>query len=216
MYKITYSVVLLSIFGNCGGDIIPIDSYVGEDLEVDSPKIIVNINKKLNKSSIRIQEVKEINHAMNTGKYYVGISVSQASFDSKINSGILRNGHPLGLIAKVGYNFNENIALETRIGTGIKKDTISGIDNELSLLVGAYVKPKISVVKGLELFGLLGYGAIKQDVDNTSVNSKGLSYGMGTSYSVGRNWNMTVDLVRYESKTIGTNDTYNFGSEYKF
>lgn len=214
MNNLFYSIMFVPVLIYAGGDIEPIDVNMDNVIENnDLPNVVVEEKKELSVLSNDENEEKE---AVYPAKYYIGLSVAQASFDGETNGNVLKNGHPLGVIAKVGYDVSTYMALEARVGVGVKKDTIAQAEDKWKTLWGAYLKPKVNLTKQVEAFGLVGYGAVNQKINNNSVNSDGFSYGAGALYHLNQDWSMTVDAVRYATKGDNDTDAYALGLEYRF
>ncbi|MBU1667429.1 porin family protein [bacterium] len=212
-----YSTILLSVFSYAGGDIVPVELEMKDAITSNNIVKVEPIQKEsLIKNSTIDKKVDRVKNFTNPQKYYIGILGAEASFDGKTNNGVLKNGHPLGIIAKVGYNVSNYLALETRAGVGLKKDTVSQGESQWQSLFGVYVKPKINLNKNMELFGLIGYGAVKQKINSSTIHANGSSYGAGASYHLNQDWSMAVDAVRYASEDDYDVDAYALGLEYRF
>lgn len=212
-----YSILFLPILIYSGGDIQPIDINMDNVIENnDMVNVVIEKPEKLNILSNDKTEEKVEQLSVNSTNYYIGASVAQASFDGETNGNVLKNGHPVGIIGKVGYDFSNYLGLEARVGLGIKKDTIGQSENRWESLWGAYLKPKVNLTKQIKAFGVVGYGAVNQKINNNSVNSDGFSYGVGASYDVNQDWSVVVDAVRYATEDNHDVDAYALGLEYRF
>ncbi len=212
-----YSILFLPILIYSGGDIQPIDINMDNVIENnDMVNVVIGKPEKLNILSNDKIGGKVEQLSVNSTNYYIGVSVAQASFDGETNGNVLKNGHPIGLMAKVGYDMSTYIGLEARVGLGIKKDTIAQAENKWENLWGAYLKPKVKLSKKIEAFGLVGYGAAKQKINNSSISNNGFSYGAGASYDVNQDWSVVVDAVRYATEDNHDVDAYALGLEYRF
>lgn len=135
----------------------------------------------------------------------------------------------LGLSAKpavvrglLGLELSPHVALEGMVAAGAKKDNItlsgtnSGVDTKISNMFGVYVKPKLQVGPGLELFGRLGYVRTKLKVDNESASEGSLSYGLGASYAFNPALSLSADYMIYNDKDDVKIDGVSIGLGFKF
>lgn len=217
MKNIYCSLVLLSILSYAGGDILPINkTLIDANIAIVPQNMVTEKNDKQPILVTSKEKVKKVVEVKYISKYYLGLTLSQASFDGNINIGNLDNGNPLGVIGKVGYNFSNNLAVEARAGLGLKKDSIGTVSNEWERIMGLYIKPKVDIMENIEIFGLLGYGAVKHKINTNVISKDGLSYGLGASYSLDKNWSLETDAVRYAKSANENMDTYSMGFTYKF
>lgn len=212
LLKFSSSVLLLSALGYGGGDILPVESYVDTEESIG-----IEQKEEVKTPIVEVVEKTPLAEpAQKSQGFYVGIAAAQASFDGAVAAGRLENGKPIGMIGKVGYNLYENFGVEARVGIGVKKDTINGVDNKWKSVGGVYVKPQLPLGSSVNLFGLLGYGIAKQEIGNSSLTSKGLSYGLGASYNLMENWSVGIDAVRYATEDKADSNAYAVGVDYKF
>jgi hypothetical protein len=216
MKNISYSLVLLSVFGHSGGDILPIEFNANIIIE-EKPIIKIKVEEKeVFKEEKVLEKEKVVKTLIKTSKNYLGLSMVQANFDSNINGNVLKNIKPYGLMFKAGHAFVDNLALEARIGKGFKSDSVSTATDKWKSLYGIYLKPQMTIFDTINIFGLLGYSIINETVNGVDNRSKGVSYGLGTGYSFTKNMAVTLDAVRYASKNNQDSDAYSLGFEYKF
>ncbi len=116
----------------------------------------------------------------------------------------------LGLAAKVGYNLNDFLGVETRVNFGLlDKHEGTKFQN-----IALYLKPNVNITDTINIYGLFGYG--KSNLHG-STSGTGLSYGYGIKYDflnyVGVYW----DAINYLDKE-DTNSMwgYSLGLEYQF
>ncbi len=135
----------------------------------------------------------------------------------------------LGLSAKpavvrgmLGLELSPHVALEGMLAAGAKKDNItlagtnSGVDTKISNMFGVYVKPKLQVGPGLELFGRLGYVRSKLKVADESPSEGSVSYGLGASYSFNPALSLNADYMIYNNKDDVKIDGVSIGLGFKF
>lgn len=212
LLKLSSSVLLLSALAYGGGDILPVENYVDAEESIG-----IEQKEEVKAPVVEVVEKTPLaESAQQNQGFYIGIAAAQASFDGAVAAGRLENGKPVGVIGKIGYNLHENFALEARAGVGVKKETINGVDNKWKSVGGVYLKPQLPLASSFNLFGLLGYGMVKQEIGNSSLTSKGMSYGMGVSYDLTENWSIGIDAVRYATEDNADSDAYSVGIDYKF
>ncbi|MBU1669247.1 porin family protein [bacterium] len=208
MKHIFYSLLLLPLLGYAGGDIQPVevnyDQVIqGENLE--EAKVITEVVPE------RTEKVLPV-----ASNYYIGLSTASTTVNGQSSTTVLKNGHPLALVGKLGYNLTDNIAIEGRAGVGIKKDTVDFASSEIESLAGVYLKPNINVTENINLSALLGYANIKQKIDNETLSTNGVSFGAEVDYKLTDAWTLAADAVRYGNKNSERVDAYSLGLNYNF
>lgn len=207
MKNVFYGLCLVPLLGYAGGDILPVDLNYNENESINvKVEPVVEVVPQ-----ITVEEV-----VAKKPSYYIGLAIAATEVDGQSSSVILKNGHPIAVVGKLGYNISENIALEGRVGTGIKKDTISFATSEVDSIAGAYLKPNVNVIENVNLFGLVGYANAKQKLLNETIKTNGFSYGAGLGYQVNNSWEVVADVVRYGKKNSNSIDAYSLGLDYHF
>ncbi len=155
-----------------GGDISPITIYENNDvqaastIEVLPPKVVASAPKKLEQV-----EVSPI---------YVGLGLVAARYDSRCTlaiagcDGIDKTG---GILARVGYDFNEYMGVEARALMTSYKDDGGKIQH-----YGAFVKPMYPVTDGLNAYGLVGFAKTTTSGTLRKTDVSGLAFGAGIEY----------------------------------
>ncbi len=129
------------------------------------------------------------------------------------------SGKSYGVNLKGGYSFNEYLAFEAKyIYTpwGDKEKTLKHY--------GVYLKPTAPITENFDAYALIGYGKTKCETLNDSF--KGVSWGLGTEYSLNKKKSGLKDgfsvyaeylrpLKKSGSKNITTN-TISGGVAYHF
>lgn len=131
--------------------------------------------------------------------------------------------NPQMISAQAGYQLNNGLALEGRIGIGTFSDTVDGIDVGLKSLLGLYGRYTFTVDHSLSLYGLVGvtnaelefsYRGSSASVDDTSA-----SFGFGSEFKLQNNTFIGLEymLYNYDFKDssaslagIGINASYHF------
>ena len=211
MKKVLYSACLLPILMYAGGEILPLDAQYDEVVNV--PVEIVPPKKEVIKEEVKLPEVKP------ASKFYVGASAAYMNNSGTTSTIVMNDSNPYALIFKAGYNIIDNLAIEGRVGTGVKNENnipSASVDNEFQNLWGVYLKPNIEVMDKVNLYALAGYAKTKQSINTTDVFANGFSYGAGIGYGISDNVDLVVDATRYADKTTSTIDAYTIGLDFKF
>ena len=152
--------------------------------------------------------------------YYIGGGYTMANYDQSHVS----DDASLGLLSvRGGYQVDENLALEARLGTGVSDDKIS-IDGEKTKIeedytYGAYLKMGQPTSIGLYPYMLVGWteSKIKGSVPGASQTDKsgGISYGAGMEYrfsdiSVGLEYTVFYNNDDYKIDGLTLGATYKF------
>jgi opacity protein-like surface antigen len=200
MKKFSGSIVvglLLSSFALAGGDIAPVEPAV----VVPAPVV-------------------------DDSGFYVGVAYSAARYDGDYNgfdyidpdlwewSGTEEVDYD-GIMAQVGYKFNQYIALEGRywwsLGDGDWSDrgsqTLNGLpdiswNNSGNMgddlrAWGIYVKPMFPVTEQFDIYALLGGGNVRlSDNGGEWLDESDFQWGIGASYEFTENLAIFVDYVR--------------------
>ncbi len=173
-----------------------------------------------------------------TNKAYIGLAYSYMNLNgSSLLSGekleIDIHGNAITLLA--GYEINQYLAIEGRYSK-----TINDLDMDLKVLrenqgmglggylsnAGLYLKPKYST-EIVTLYGLLGVGYIKGDLDNIVDESGaefqwglGISFNAGNSFIANSDVSLFMDYIRYDQDDFSgidaVFDAFNFGLIFKF
>jgi opacity protein-like surface antigen len=119
---------------------------------------------------------------------------------------------PLGARLTVGMNINTNLAVEGNYLLTASKDSYRVVERNVDVDVdvgvsgyGVYLKPKIEVANGTEIFGRVGYTSskAKASVSNVSVTGdtvNSFSYGAGVQTEITKDWYAQADYMLYSKK----------------
>ncbi len=147
---------------------------------------------------------------------YVGGSYS--AFDYSENG--LSTDLSVGAISVIGgYQINDYVAVEARVGTGVGDDSYAGLTLEMDNYYGVYVKAGMPIdnfypyallgmTKG-EL-SLSGYGL------SASASESDMSYGVGLAYNVNDQVSLNVEYANMLDKGGVTIDGFTFSAAYHF
>jgi OOP family OmpA-OmpF porin len=193
MKKTTLSIVALIALSSqsyAGGDILPVQEYEAETIVVEvepAVKVVEPVVKE-----VKPEVVAPLAAALveDNSNWYVG-----AGLVAGRTKNIDCEDITYGLMAKVGYDFNEYVGVEAR-------GLVTNWEYEGSKIkhVGAFVKPQYPLSEDINLYGLVGYAKTTtshvQNIDET-----GLAYGAGVEYALSDDMNMFVDYERLIDKS---------------
>lgn len=119
---------------------------------------------------------------------------------------------PQALRGVLGYELNDNVALEVMAATGlgysdadVTASSTSGIQFKINSLYGWYVTPKTQLADRVEGFVRLGYAHVRGTAtlqgSSSSDYENGFSYGLGLRYRFDRTTFLNVDYMSYLNKT---------------
>lgn len=150
---------------------------------------------------------------------YVGAGYSYIAGNLDIIGLSLSEGANAGVVL-AGYNINDYLAVEGRytFSADIDYDTLgASVEGDTW---GIYVKPQYNLSTDFKVYGLLGYGEVR-DLDDGA----GFQYGFGGAYSVTKNIEVFGDWVRAYDADVSvinpndgkfTVDLFAVGVNYKF
>ena len=156
----------------------------------------------------------------------VGYSVDS----TKLTGSNVQETKPKALRALVGYDFNENFALEGIVGFGIGEAnvktngaTVSGDKAKLNNVVGLYLTPKVEVIDGLTASLRLGVARsntkFKGTFSDTEITTS-TSYGIGVSYLIDSQISINADYMVYGADNFNNKSLeskgFTIGAGYKF
>jgi outer membrane immunogenic protein len=120
-------------------------------------------------------------YAANAGTNYGGLQYAFVNIDL----GGIGDVDPTALVGKLGYFFNDNIAIEGRLGTGLQDDDILGVDVEINSLFGVYGVFQTSSSSETTFYGVLGYTDVEAEFSGPGGSAEGdessFSFGFGAN-----------------------------------
>jgi opacity protein-like surface antigen len=131
---------------------------------------------------------------------------------------------PIALRATLGKNINDNLAVEGVYVLTASKDSVKVQNVNVDIAVsgyGVYLKPKMEVTKGTEVFGRFGYTSAKLtasagrvSADSDTVNS--FSYGAGVQTEINKDWYAQADYMVFSKKDGATAKGFGISAGYRF
>ena len=144
------------------------------------------------------------------GEFYLGYDYLKVNYE---DSGVNKDFDPTAVTWKAGYEINEYLGVEARVGVGESSDTRYNLikDNgfglttatvKLDRVYSVFVKGSYPLVQGLKLNGYLGASRVKFLVDSNqnyhSENSdNSVSLGLGLGYDIVSDVFINADYMIY-------------------
>jgi outer membrane immunogenic protein len=127
-------------------------------------------------------------HAQESNQMYLEVGYAHTKLES---SGLFSESVGVGL-ARFGYNFTPNFAGEVFLAAGLDSANVQGVDVKVDSAYGFYLKGKVDVGNGFELFAKPGYAhtKLKAEAFGLSATSSDDSF----AWAVGAQYNFT-DMV---------------------
>ncbi|MNJ63351.1 outer membrane protein X [compost metagenome] len=139
---------------------------------------------------------------------YLGASLSRAEID---HADLTALGY------KLGYQANQNFALEARLGTGLFDDSVDHRTYEIDNYAGLYAKAILPLNHNFSVYGLVGYSRaeLKTYTRHGIVNDwsdRDVSSGLGLDITVERNLSINLEWINLVEDV----DLLSFGINYGF
>ncbi len=181
MKQVKLSLIALFAMGSlgyAGGDITPITEFETEDVILSEEEIVEPVIEE--EYVAPVVEAKPTppvpvkNIAANG--FYAGLGIAAAQYKTNCSSGCSKSGKDktAGVMARVGYDFNQYIGLEAR---GIRTNWKS--DGGKVKHAGIFVKPMLPVGDAVNVYGLVGVAKTTTDGHLQKTNAETLALGAG-------------------------------------
>lgn len=125
-----------------------------------------------------------------------------------------------GLFVRGGYQLNDNLAVEGRLGTGINDDRVNGVKVELKEFYGAYFKVGMPTSIGLYPYVIAGgtHGKVEASWHgyHDSDTKTDVSYGVGADYAFANKWSAGLEYMKYLDTDGIDFSGVTLGVNYKF
>ncbi|TRX57163.1 outer membrane beta-barrel protein [Thalassomonas sp. M1454] len=133
-------------------------------------------------------------------KLYLGAMVQSNLYNEDSKDDLEANS----VIARLGYNYNQNMAVELRLGTSLDADNIGGIESEMDSLAGIYLVGTMPINRTLSVYALMGATSTEftksyQGYSETDTLS-GVSMGAGINIRLMHQVALNLELVNYVDK----------------
>ena len=179
MKNIKQVLVLLLILGTftyAGGDLTVVTPYETEDVELAEeayvePEPVAVVEKVAPEPVIAPIPVKDIK----ANGFYAGLGIAASRYNPGCKSGCGTGiDKTVGLMARVGYDFNQYIGIEAR---GIKTNWKA--DGGQVEHAGLFIKPMLPVSDSTNIYGLVGVAKTKTRGSLQTTNAESLALGAG-------------------------------------
>ena len=157
---------------------------------------------------------------------YAEVGVLAGGYEEDV-FGMMVKSSPKALRAIIGREISENVAIEGLLGLGVgggglKVDGVKVPDSDLKFksILGVYLKGKVNVTNGLDVFARAGLSRVEATVTVGSAKASGrdsdFSYGLGVSYALNKVTSLTFDYMNFMDKSGGKMTGFTMGVGYKF
>jgi outer membrane immunogenic protein len=149
--------------------------------------------------------------------FYLGGGYSFTTLDSNdVNSDA-----DLGvLFLRGGYQLNQYIALEARLGEGVQDDKIAGVKIENEEFYGGYVKVGLPTTTPFYPYALLGMTHTKLKLSgggfSDTTSDSDVSYGVGVDYRFDKQLSAGIEYANFYDKDGDSITGLTLGVNYKF
>jgi hypothetical protein len=119
---------------------------------------------------------------------------------------------PTVALFRIGQKLSPNLAIEGRLGTGIRGDRQNGFHVNVQAIYGAYIKGILPLSPVVSAYGLAGLGGVQIHRNYTSANSNdaGISFGVGAEFDLGGGTALNLEWLRL---TTGDNVGYGYSAD---
>lgn len=146
---------------------------------------------------------------------YVGVNWVRAAYDETS----FETANPTALAVRVGGEINPNLAVEGRLGIGLAKDTVSGIDLDIDNFYGAYVRGLLPTGT-VTPYGMLGWTKGKATASAgglaVSDSDSDMSYGIGLDAWISKTVALNAEIGRLLKGDGYKIDALSLGVVFKF
>jgi hypothetical protein len=191
MKQIRLSVVALLAMGSlayAGGDIAPVTEFEVEDVTLSEEEYVEPVVEEEYVAPV-VAEVKAAVPApvpvpvpvvpvknISANGFYAGLGIAGAQYKSNCSSTCAKSGKDktAGIMARVGYDFNQYVGLEAR---GIRTNWKA--DGGKVKHAGIFVKPMMPVGEATNVYGLVGVAKTTTDGYLQKTDAEALALGAG-------------------------------------
>ena len=178
------ALISISTLVQAGGDFSPITPYETEDVQLAEETYIEPVVEEVVVVPAPVAVVEEMSEEapsiedkeVYANGFYAGLGIAASRYQTNCDSTCAKGGidKTLGIVARVGYDFNKYIGLEARgIRTNIKDD--GGAVKH----AGIFVKPMIPVGDKINIYGLVGFAKTTTQGSLQRTSAEALALGAG-------------------------------------
>lgn len=144
---------------------------------------------------------------------YVGGGLAETKFEI---DGVSGDANPSALFARVGYQVNDYLAAEARLGTGLNSDTYHHIKTDIEEFYGIYAKVGVPTTVGLYPYAVLGLTQGELKASSVKQDDTDLSVGVGVDYWFDRSVSVGLEYTKYVETNDFTLSALSLGFNVKF
>lgn len=130
-------------------------------------------------------------------------------------------------LAKVGYQIDDNFAVEGRLGTGLGTDNVDDCTftceergYQLNAIGGVYASWMPSIEADIKPYVALGVTSVKLegkgDAADIDIKATDLSYGVGLKFNLDEQFDVSVEYMSYTDEDAAEVDGFSVGLTAKF
>ena len=186
--KLSIIALSLSLFCYAGGDIYPEDTvYEQEDINLAQDAVVEATPEPVEVEPIVVKEEPKVTKdekkdEITPSGFYAGLGITGSRYDSNCNcAGKSGTENAVGIVGRVGYDFNPYIGIEAR---GIK--SIANDDGASITHTGLFLKPMLPIGDVTNLYALLGAAKTKTEGTLQKVDVEGLALGAGVEVDLSK------------------------------
>lgn len=176
---------------------------------------------KMTRVSILVASVMVSTAAIAGGTTSPGFYVGGGYSDTEIDIDGLGSDADVGvLFARGGYQLNQNIAFEARLGLITEDDKVNGVNVDIDDIYGLYLKAGLPTKVGLYPYVLLGMTHAKVETKwrgfSDSDSGSDISYGFGADYWFNSQVSAGLEFTNYYDKSEAEVSGVTLGLNFKF
>jgi hypothetical protein len=158
------------------------------------------MKKLLTGLAISAALLSSVAYSQEDNKMYLEVGYAHTKLES---TGLFSENVGIGAV-RFGYNFNKNFAGELFLATGLDSANVSGISIKVDSAYGFYLKGKVEVAEGFELFAKPGYVHAKVKASgfgaSASSSDDSFSWAVGGQYNFSDRIYGQIDYASYYDK----------------
>lgn len=126
---------------------------------------------------------------------------------------------PINVLARLGYDFNENFALVGEANFTLVSDDFAGVDFDVNIF-SAFGQVSLPVSDTAKVYGLLGFSNVELEGDVgglvLTVDDDDTSYGFGVEFGTTEVGAITIDWIQYYDDDGVDTSGFNLGYKFHF
>ena len=202
--------VTLTTLGYAGGDFEVLTPYETEDIKNIEEMVVEEVAQPVIQTPVVVEtavveEPKEVKNIYANG-FYAGLGIVATRYETSCSSRCANSGidKTIGVLGRVGYDFNKYIGLEARgIKTSLKDD--GGTVKH----AGVFIKPMLPIGDKSNIYGLIGLAKTTTQGTLQRTDAETLALGAGVEVDLSKDspkdgrYNREFDGQGDQEKGIG-------------